>query len=56
MEVDWGQALEIGGLGFVLVFIVLVILAFSMWVMNLLIRKYGPKEAEESDEQNGEGA
>lgn len=56
MEIDWGQALEIGGLGFGLVFIVLIILALVMWAMGALIRKYGPKDDnDEVSVQKGEG-
>lgn len=57
MEVDWGQALEIGGIGFALVFVVLVSLSLVMWGTNLLLRKYGPKDAEDEDiAGQGEGA
>jgi Na+-transporting methylmalonyl-CoA/oxaloacetate decarboxylase gamma subunit len=39
MEIDWGQALEYGGVGFVLVFIVLAILAVATWLVNLISHK-----------------
>jgi hypothetical protein len=50
MEIDWGQALEYGGVGFVLVFGVLAILAVSTWLVNLISHRTtnggnGDKEA-----------
>jgi len=41
MDVDWGRALEIGGFGFGLVFGVLTLLAFSMWLSGVVLRKLG---------------
>ena len=41
MEVDWGRALEIGGFGFALVFGVLTLLALTMWLSGVVIRKMG---------------
>ena len=41
MEVDWGWALEIGGFGFGLVFGVLTLLALTMWLSGVVIRKMG---------------
>ncbi len=41
MAVDWAQAWQIGGIGFGLVFAVLVILAFTMWLTGLLLKKLG---------------
>ena len=42
MGVDWGQAWQIGLIGFGLVFAVLVILALAMWLLGLLLRRFGP--------------
>jgi Na+-transporting methylmalonyl-CoA/oxaloacetate decarboxylase gamma subunit len=47
LETDWAQALEIGGLGFVLVFIVLMLLALSMWITGKLIAKFSKGGAAE---------
>ncbi len=47
METDWAQALEIGGLGFVLVFIVLMLLALSMWITGKLIARFSKGDTEE---------
>jgi Na+-transporting methylmalonyl-CoA/oxaloacetate decarboxylase gamma subunit len=41
MEVDWGQAWQVGGIGFGLVFAVLIILALVMWLTGLLLNKIG---------------
>ena len=41
MAVDWAQAWQIGGIGFGLVFAVLVILALVMWLTGFLLRKLG---------------
>ena len=40
MSVDWGQALQVGGMGFGLVFVVLSILALSMWLVGWMFNKY----------------
>ena len=37
--VDWGQAVEIGGTGFGLVFAVLLILALFMWLTGFLLNR-----------------
>jgi Na+-transporting methylmalonyl-CoA/oxaloacetate decarboxylase gamma subunit len=39
MEVDWGQAFQIGGIGFSLVFAVLLALASAIWLVALLLNK-----------------
>jgi len=39
MEIDWGDALLDGGIGFLLVFGVLAILAVSTWLINLVSHK-----------------
>lgn len=41
MEIDWVEALKIGGIGFLLVFVVLIILAFATWLIDLLTDKFG---------------
>ena len=52
MEVDWAQAWQIGGIGFGLVFAVLVILAFVVWLTGLLLSKItgGTNTAKEKQE------
>ena len=46
MEVPWGQALQIGGIGFGLVFAVLIILALAIWLTGLAFGKIGTGKAE----------
>ena len=41
MAVDWAQALQIGGIGFGLVFTVLIVLALAMWLTGLVLNKIG---------------
>ena len=53
MAVDWAQAWQIGGVGFGLVFIVLVILALAMWLTGLLLKKLGI-DSSDSDIKNKE--
>jgi Na+-transporting methylmalonyl-CoA/oxaloacetate decarboxylase gamma subunit len=53
MAVDWAQAWQIGGIGFGLVFAVLVILALSMWLTGLILRKLGT-DSGDSDGKNKE--
>jgi Na+-transporting methylmalonyl-CoA/oxaloacetate decarboxylase gamma subunit len=56
MEIDWGEALQIGGIGFLLVFAVLAILAVATWLINLLADRIGgggKGEAAESGGENG---
>jgi Na+-transporting methylmalonyl-CoA/oxaloacetate decarboxylase gamma subunit len=50
MDVDWGRALEIGGFGFGLVFGVLTLLALTMWLSGVVIRKMGI----DKEKNNGE--
>ncbi|MBN1862862.1 MAG: OadG family protein [Dehalococcoidales bacterium] len=52
MAVDWGEALRIGGTGFGLVFLVLVILAVAITIIGLATRRLNRKQA--NNEQKGE--
>ena len=54
MEVDWGQAFQIGGIGFGLVFGVLTLLALVMWLLGVVIRRIDASEDETAKEGNGE--
>jgi len=54
MGVDWGFAGQIGGFGFSLVFLVLIILAVAIWLVGLVLRKIGTSEAETSDKKKGD--
>jgi Na+-transporting methylmalonyl-CoA/oxaloacetate decarboxylase gamma subunit len=39
MNVDWGQAFQVGGFGFLLVILVLATLAVCMWLIGWLFSK-----------------
>ena len=54
MGVDWGFAGQIGGFGFGLVFLVLIILALVIWLVGLVLRKIGTSETETSDKKKGD--
>ncbi len=47
METDWAQAWEIGGLGFGLVFAVLLLLALAMWITGMVIARFSKDDTEE---------
>ena len=47
--VDWGLAGQIGGIGFCLVFVVLVILAIVTWLTGLVLSKTSAGKVEASD-------
>ena len=53
MEIDWGQAIEMGSFGFLLVFIVLVALALVIWLTGYLIKKTGDAADNEKGGTNG---
>ena len=54
MAVDWGFAGQVGGFGFGLVFLVLIILAVVIWVVGLILRKTGAGKAEAEDKEKGD--
>lgn len=54
MAIDWAQAWQIGGIGFCLVFVVLVILALTMWLTGVLLRKIGVGRDEAGDKNRGD--
>jgi len=49
MEVDWGQAARVGGVGFGMVFLLLIILAIVVWVGGLVINKISASKAETTE-------
>ena len=53
MAVDWGFAGQIGGIGFGLVFAVLIILALAIWLTGLILGKIGSGKAEAGDKKKG---
>ena len=46
MGVDWGLAGQIGGIGFGLVFVVLTVLALAIWLVGLVLSKFGSGKGE----------
>ena len=54
MAVDWGFAGQIGGIGFGLVFAVLIILALAIWLTGLVLSKIGTGKAEASGKKKGD--
>jgi Na+-transporting methylmalonyl-CoA/oxaloacetate decarboxylase gamma subunit len=53
MAVDWSFAGQIGGIGFGLVFAVLVILALAIWLTGLILGKISAGKAEAGDQKKG---
>ncbi len=54
MEVDWGFAGQVGGVGFGTVFVLLIILAVLIWLTGLVLNKIGTGKSEADDEKKGE--
>jgi hypothetical protein len=42
MTTDWGNALQVGGIGFTLVFAILIVLYFALALTGWLSVKYSP--------------
>ena len=53
MGVDWGFAGQIGGFGFGLVFVVLIILALAIWLTGLILSKITASKGEVSNKEKG---
>ncbi len=53
MAVDWGHAGQVGGVGFGIVFLVLVILSVAMWITGLVLRRIGAGKEAASDDKKG---
>lgn len=51
MAVDWGFAGQIGGIGFGLVFAVLIILALAIWLTGLVLSRIGTGKAEANNKR-----
>jgi Na+-transporting methylmalonyl-CoA/oxaloacetate decarboxylase gamma subunit len=49
VAIDWGLAGQIGGIGFGLVFAVLVILAVAVWLTGLVLSRIGARKSETGD-------
>lgn len=53
MVADLGFATQIGGLGFALVFLVLVILAVGIWLEGLVLKRIGTGKDEAEEKKEG---
>jgi sodium pump decarboxylase gamma subunit len=53
MTVDWGFAGKIGGTGFGMVFVVLIILAVAIWLVGLVVSRTGSSEHKTNDTKKG---
>ena len=54
MAVDWSLTGQIGGIGFGLVFAVLIILALAIWLTGLVLSRIGTGKAEASGKKKGD--
>jgi Na+-transporting methylmalonyl-CoA/oxaloacetate decarboxylase gamma subunit len=53
VAIDWGEAWQISGMGFGLVFLVLAMLAIAIWLIGLVLRRMdGRGSSEATDEDN----
>lgn len=53
MAVDWGFAGQVGGIGFGMVFAMLIILAIIIWLVGLILSKIGAGKAETNAKRKG---
>ena len=54
MGIDWGFAGQVGGIGFGMVFALLVILAVVIWLTGVVLNKISIRKSETGDENKGE--
>ncbi len=54
MEVPWGEAAQIGGVGFGTVFALLIILAIVIWLTGLVLNKVSPSKSETDSKKKGD--
>jgi Na+-transporting methylmalonyl-CoA/oxaloacetate decarboxylase gamma subunit len=54
MDVTWGEAFRIGGIGFGFVFMILIILAVAVFLVGLVIRRIGRGRDEANREKKGD--
>ena len=53
MVIDWNQARQVGGMGFGLVFLVLIILTVLTWLFGVVASRLGSGNDKTRDEQKG---
>lgn len=51
MPADWGRALQVGGVGLAMVFIILTVLYLALWLSGRLGAMFSPAQAEASDKE-----
>lgn len=54
MEVPWGQAVQVGGVGFGTVFALLIILAVVIWLTGLVLTKISAGKSEADIKKKGD--
>ena len=54
MEIDWGEAIQVGGVGFGFVFFVLIALAVAIWLTGFVVSKISTGKNETGDKKKGE--
>lgn len=54
MGVPWGQAVQVGGVGFGMVFLLLVILAVVIWLTGLVLTKMSTSKSEADTKKKGD--
>jgi len=54
MAVDWGFAGQVAGIGFGVVFALLIILGVIIWLVGLIVNKIGVGKAEASAKKKGD--
>jgi len=53
MVIDWNLARQVGGIGFGLVFLVLITLTFLTWLFGAIAGRLGSGKDKTRDEQKG---
>ena len=53
MGVDWGFAGQVGGVGFGMVFALLIILAVVIWLTGLVVNRTSPDKNKTDDAEKG---
>ena len=54
MAVPWGQAIQVGGVGFGVVFALLIILAVVIRLTGVILNRIDIRKSETGDEKKGE--
>ena len=52
--IDWVEAWQVSGMGFGLVFLVLAILAITIWLIGVLLRRFDGSSGEAAEESKEE--